>query len=256
MIEINDSNYINIQYWMVSRLKLSGNELMIYAIVWGFSQDGKSCFEAGTKYLETFLGITRNTVKKALANLVDSGLIERKISERNGVSCDKYRVVGEGVKNWGGQKLTLSKNDPEGGQKLTGGGSKIDTPYIKERIKERIKENKDSKKGRFDPLQALKNAGVSEQVATDYIAYRKQKRTALSQTILETLQKQANLANITLEEAIRHSMCHNWQGFQADWYEKPKKKSLMEQMREMQSNRMRTIDGSITEVGNEHYITC
>lgn len=256
MIEINDNNYINIQYWMVSKLKLSGNELMIYAIIWGFSQDGKSCFEAGTKYLETFLGITRNTVKKALANLVEAGLIERKISERNGVSCDKYRVIGEGVKNWGGQKLTLSKNDPEGGQKLTGGGSKIDSPYIKERIK----ENKGNKKKWFDPLQALKNAGVSEQVATDYIAYRKQKRTALSQTILETLQKQAHLANITLEEAIRHSMCHNWQGFQADWYAKtnpaPKKMSLEEAIEARHAERDRmTINVNAKEVCYEQF-TC
>ena len=36
--------YIHIQWWMAQRLKLSGNELLTYAIVYGFSQDGESAF--------------------------------------------------------------------------------------------------------------------------------------------------------------------------------------------------------------------
>ena len=38
---MNKNSYITIQSWMREELGLSGNELMTYAIVYGFSQDGE-----------------------------------------------------------------------------------------------------------------------------------------------------------------------------------------------------------------------
>ena len=39
---IKKENYVQISGWMISELNLSGNELIAYALIHGFSQDGKS----------------------------------------------------------------------------------------------------------------------------------------------------------------------------------------------------------------------
>ena len=36
MSEIKDENFIMIQGWMVNMLNLKGNELLVYAIIYGF----------------------------------------------------------------------------------------------------------------------------------------------------------------------------------------------------------------------------
>ena len=41
---VSDNNYINIQGWMVSKLNLKGNDLLIYAIIYGFSQTNNQRF--------------------------------------------------------------------------------------------------------------------------------------------------------------------------------------------------------------------
>ena len=36
--------YVVVQPWMVTDYNLNGNKLLIYALIWGFSQDDQSCF--------------------------------------------------------------------------------------------------------------------------------------------------------------------------------------------------------------------
>lgn len=48
---INDGNYITIQGWMRTDLKLSGNELIVYAIIYGFSQNKQGEFTGSAQYL-------------------------------------------------------------------------------------------------------------------------------------------------------------------------------------------------------------
>ena len=39
---VKNENYLVIQGWMIAELKLKGNELLIYAIIYGFSQNNQS----------------------------------------------------------------------------------------------------------------------------------------------------------------------------------------------------------------------
>ena len=48
---MKDTNFISIQGWMRTELNLSGNELLVYAIIYGFSQDGESKFTGSRQYL-------------------------------------------------------------------------------------------------------------------------------------------------------------------------------------------------------------
>ena len=74
---VKDGNYINIQAFMVRDLKLKGNELLIYAIIYGFSQDSESCFTGGLQYLAEWTNSTKQGVLKVLKKLVDDGLLEK-----------------------------------------------------------------------------------------------------------------------------------------------------------------------------------
>ena len=74
---VKDENYISIQGWMITRLGLSGNDLLIYAIIFGFSQDGKSVFEGSRQYLADWCTCSISTVKRSLKTLIDRGLIEQ-----------------------------------------------------------------------------------------------------------------------------------------------------------------------------------
>jgi len=71
-------NFIHIGAWMVENLKLSWNELLIYAIIYGFSQDGRNCYNGSQNYLAKWIGSTRWTAVNILNKLVKKWLIEKK----------------------------------------------------------------------------------------------------------------------------------------------------------------------------------
>ena len=51
MSKVKEENYISISGWMVTRLGLKGNELLVYAIIYGFSQDDETMFTGSLQYL-------------------------------------------------------------------------------------------------------------------------------------------------------------------------------------------------------------
>jgi hypothetical protein len=89
---MKDTNYIVIQGWMVNKLKLSGNELMLYAVIYGFSQDGKSGYEGGAKYLYVSCGVSRRTLTDILISLVKKNFILKEYFTKNGVKFCRYKT--------------------------------------------------------------------------------------------------------------------------------------------------------------------
>ena len=92
MNEVTDKNYIVIQSFMVSELGLKGNELLIYAIIFGFSQTTGQTFHGSLTYLESWTNSTRPTVISSLKSLVEKGLIEKEEQTINGVKYCSYRA--------------------------------------------------------------------------------------------------------------------------------------------------------------------
>ena len=74
---IKDENYVNIQGFMITRLKLTGNDLLVYAIIYGFSQDDESAFKGTRAYLAEWCNCTVRGVQKNINNLLKRGLIEQ-----------------------------------------------------------------------------------------------------------------------------------------------------------------------------------
>ena len=74
-----------------------------------------------------------------------------------------------------------------------------------------------AKPARFEPLAALLALGVDAQVAADWLAVRKAKRAALTQTALDDVVSEAHKAGISVAQAVRICAARGWQGFRASW---------------------------------------
>lgn len=74
----NKGSYVVLQDWMIEKLRLSGLELIVYAIIYGFSQNGLNCFTSTTRYLTFWTGKTKETCLKILKSLRQKNLIARK----------------------------------------------------------------------------------------------------------------------------------------------------------------------------------
>lgn len=89
MSKIKDENYFVIHGWMMNRLQLKGNELIIYAIIYGFSQTESQWYTGSRKYLSEFAGCTISTVDNCLSSLTQKGYIQKREYIRNEVKfCD------------------------------------------------------------------------------------------------------------------------------------------------------------------------
>lgn len=86
-------NFYIVKGWMVNTLRLKGLEKELFAILFGFSQDGESYFDGSMEYLVDATLATKRGIIKALNSLEIKGLITKE-SGRNetGNTRNKYYV--------------------------------------------------------------------------------------------------------------------------------------------------------------------
>lgn len=164
MAKIKNENFIAIQGFMVKELELTGNELIAYALVYGFSQDDESEFKGSLNYVAEWLNCSRTTAFNLLNKLADDGFIKKTEKTINGVKFCNYSVVKPDDEELKKIKLrkqirkekektersskklnTCSKNYNGCSKKLNEGVQKVDThnnniDNIKDNISETIGE--------------------------------------------------------------------------------------------------------------------
>lgn len=91
--KVNERNYIVVQGWMLTDLHLKGNELLIYACIYGFSQLDGQVFSGSWQYLADWTNSTKRGVANCLKSLVDKGYLEKADKVVNGVKFCEYRVT-------------------------------------------------------------------------------------------------------------------------------------------------------------------
>ena len=85
---IKDSNYILIPGFAVSKYKLKGIDLLVYSIIYGFSQVRGHWYSGSVSYLAEWCNSSRQAIHNSLNNLLDIGLIEKE----SRVPTNHYRV--------------------------------------------------------------------------------------------------------------------------------------------------------------------
>jgi hypothetical protein len=93
---LRDTNYLTILPFMVNDLGLSGSSLIIYAVIYSFSQDEKSKFSGSITYISEWAGIDQRNVQYNLKLLSapDKNLI---IIEKRPGYTNRYRVNPEKI---------------------------------------------------------------------------------------------------------------------------------------------------------------
>lgn len=154
--KVKDENYINIQGWMVTKLGLKGNELLIYAIIYGFSQTEDQTFNGSLQYLADWTNSTKQGVTKNLKALVEKGYIIKEDKYINNVKfCEYYATKLDTVYNSVAQGMQ---------QSLTGYATKFNTP-MQQSLTNNINDNIDNK---LDNIIELKD-NVPYQEIVDYL---------------------------------------------------------------------------------------
>ena len=156
---IKQKSHIVIDAYML-QLGLKGNELLIYALIAGFCQDGVSeCWTSQETMAEWCGGISTRAVRDILQNLITKKLITKKECLNKNVKYS-YKVV-EIVPELSSNEQEVFSTQPElssGGdrnffpvvQELSSGNNKIDNIYDNKIDNITIKEKKEIKEKKKD----------------------------------------------------------------------------------------------------------
>ena len=90
-------NYITVPGFAIVELGLSGNELLCYSLIYGFTQDNETEFRGSLNYVSSALNVTKQNAKKIIDRLIDRGLIEKREMYFSGVKFCHYVAKRYGV---------------------------------------------------------------------------------------------------------------------------------------------------------------
>ena len=103
--KIKNENFITIMGFMVNDLNLKGNELLVYSIIYGFSQAENQIFTGSLQYLSDWTNSTKQGIMKVLKSLTAKGFILKNEKYFNGVKFVEYYATKFNV---GGYETKLS----------------------------------------------------------------------------------------------------------------------------------------------------
>lgn len=90
---IKNENFYTVLGWMLNVLELKGNNLIVFAIIYSFSQDGESEFTGSLTYLQSFANIkSQQTVITVLKTLQDMNLILKSEYTKGNIRRVAYRA--------------------------------------------------------------------------------------------------------------------------------------------------------------------
>lgn len=129
---MKDNNYYTIQGWMRNKLKLKGNELIAYAIIYGFSQDSESVFSGSIKYISECIGTSKVATFAILHRLTEKELLIKIDKTANGVKIVNYRINENFIPSK--ETLSGSKESLLGSKETLSGGKETLLPPSKETL--------------------------------------------------------------------------------------------------------------------------
>lgn len=144
--EPQQNGYYMVNYWFISDLKLKGTKLIIFSIIYGFSQDGKSYFTGSQEYLAKFANVNRPTANIVLNQLIDIGYIKVEIIQNKkayAVNLEKINSVRKSNTNCLKVEQTKFENQTDGVRKSNKNCSKIEHNNI-DNIVDNIVDNSSS----------------------------------------------------------------------------------------------------------------
>ena len=136
--KVKDDNFFLVSGWMLNRLNLKGTALHVFAIIYGFSQDGEGSYTGSLQYLMDFTNTTKKTIISTLQELVEKGYLIKTENYINGVKFNTYKASTPLVKklHQGGEEITTDpvKKLHQGGEEITPNNISINKSNINKDI--------------------------------------------------------------------------------------------------------------------------
>ena len=218
--KVKRENFITIQGFMLTDLKLKGNELVIYACIYGFSQAENQVFNGSLQYLADWTNSTKQGVIKCLKSLEEKQYIVKKENFINGVKFCEYYAT----------KFNTSLNNVDGGIKQSSTGDMqqslpnnidldTDIDNTAKKNRGRKKETVTQTTNSFNILiekYSKDNIEVKELLG-DWLKVRKAKRAAMTDRAIELnlqkLDKLAKESSMSVVDYLKEVICRGWQAF-------------------------------------------
>lgn len=212
MSKVKEENYISISGWMVTRLGLKGNELLVYAIIYGFSQDGETSYTGSLQYLADWTNSTKQSCIKCLKSLAEKGYITKYEKIVNGVKFCEYQAVKL-------KSMVVNKVERGSKQSLMGGikqslhnildNNTLDNNIINKKERKSKSKSYDEQIAEYTGNEELKDALKA------FIQMRAFIKKPMTEYALKLMLKKLDElgSNDTTKIAIlNQSITHNWQG--------------------------------------------
>lgn len=138
MAQINcQDDFVVIKRFMLTELELKGNELLIYAVIYGFSKDGVHRFHGSRQYLADWTNIALANVQKNLNSLVEKELIIKYEVYKDNVKYCEYSANLDRLKTLQG----VTQNITGVGMNHSGGRNEMSHNNIDNNINNNIDNN-------------------------------------------------------------------------------------------------------------------
>lgn len=196
MSKVRNENFIVIQGFMVNELNLKGNELLVYAIIYGFSQEENQVFNGSLQYLADWTNSTKQGVLKNLKSLVDKGYIKKNEKYINGVKFCEYHVTKFNTE--------VNKVKQDGEHSLTEGSKQSLTNNI-------VSNNK--KNNKINIIDDLVDADDIKEALNEFLKMRKLiKKPMTDRAIKQLIKKLYSLSSNKKEQLqiLDNSIINSW----------------------------------------------
>ena len=220
--------YITVMDWMWDDLGLTGNDILVYAMIYGFSQDGSSEFKGSANYVAQRLHIRKATALDILRRLTDRGVIKKREFTYQGKRYCFYSaepVAGVGTETVPGRY----------GNRTCVGTETV--PNNKRDNKKDISPLTPQGEGTADPPELEELEPELREAVRAWLSYKTERRQAYKPTGLQALitrvrRKAAAYSPEAVTETIYDSMANGYQGIMWQWLRPEKTQAEREEVQD------------------------
>ncbi len=182
-------SYTVIQDWMLDK-GLNPSELLCYATIFGFCQDGESLFAGSRNYLGRKMAVSSTrTVDAALLSLTEKNLIRKDPVVNNGVTFNRYAIMWDAVP--GHESANTEDNA--------------------------TRQASVAKSDAFNFRTSLIDLGVEPSLAEQWLKVRKVKKMVNTEVAFAAIKREIEASGRPASECVRLAVEKSWGGFKAEW---------------------------------------
>jgi hypothetical protein len=171
--------------------------------------------------LARMVGETLEVVEGWLSELVDAGVFQH---DDDGSIFSKRMVRDEELRNKRASGGVLGGNPNLINKDKVGG-------KVNHKVANKVKQNATPSSSSSSSSSIIKRVtpeGVLQNVWDDFLQLRKERRSAVTDTVMRGIKKEAQKAGLSLNDALEHCCVAGWQSFNAEWYANAKAKTATE----------------------------